>query len=99
MYTKNNIAYPDNPAPEIEVCGIRAYDNHKLWLRFNTGEQKIFDFTPYLDKPVYAPLADIEVFKGVYIDYGVPVWLDGEIDISPEMLYENGVSTDTTNIA
>lgn len=50
----------------------------------------MFDFKPLLEKPAYAALKDIDVFKGVYIDYGIPVWNDGDIDISPEYLYENG---------
>jgi hypothetical protein len=33
----------------------------------------------------------MSVFKGVYIDYGVPVWNDGDIDIAPETLYEQSV--------
>jgi hypothetical protein len=31
------------------------------------------------------------------VDYGVPVWLDGEIDIAPEILYTDSVPTDITN--
>ena len=34
---------------------------------------------------------DIELFKQCYIDYGAVTWLDGEIDISPEELYNKGV--------
>ena len=41
--------------------------------------------------PEFAPLADINIFKGVYIDYGVPVWNDGDIDIAPETLYEQSI--------
>lgn len=63
-------------------------EDFKLWLRFSTGETKIFDVKPLLDLPVFKPLSDPEVFKGVYIDYGVTVWNDGEIDIAPETLYE-----------
>ena len=39
-------------------------------------------------------LAEPDVFKSVYIDYGVPVWKDGEIDIAPETLYEQGEAED-----
>ena len=73
---------------------MRPLKNHKLWVRFNTGEAKIFDFTGLLNSPGFLPLKDKEVFNSVYIDYGVTVWNDGDIDIAPEYLYENGQSID-----
>ena len=54
------------------------------------------DFTPLLKTPAFAPLADEEVFRSVYIDRGVTVWNDGEIDIAPEFLYEHGVDVTET---
>lgn len=92
MYIVNGIAYAGEPAPTIKVSGVRPLDNHKLWVRFNTGETKIFDFNPLLDSPAFAPLKDESVFRSVYIDYGVTVWKDGEIDIAPETLYQQGVA-------
>ena len=92
MYIKNGIAYAGELAPIIKVCGVRPLENHKLWLRFNNGEIKIFDFAPLLTMPAFAPLSDENLFREVYIDYGVTVWNDGDIDIAPEMLYEKGVS-------
>lgn len=32
---------------------------------------------------------DEHTFAGVYIDYGVTVWNDGDIDIAPEYLYRH----------
>lgn len=91
MYVIDGIAYAGEKSPELLVCGVRPMDDHMLWVRFNNGETRIFDFTPLLNTPAFAPLADDNVFKGVYIDYGIPVWNDGDIDIAPEMLYSNGV--------
>ncbi len=90
MYVIDGIAYAGEAEPVLKVCGVRPMDGYKLWVRFNTGEAKIFDFKALLDMPAFAPLSDKAVFDGVYIDYGVPVWKDGEIDISPEMLYDKG---------
>ena len=64
----------------------------RAWVRFNTGEAKAFDFTPLLASKAFAPLADPAAFAGVCIGHGVPVWNGGEIDISPELLYEQGES-------
>lgn len=94
MYIIDGVAYAGEPAPVLRVCGVRPLENFRLWARFSTGEAKVFDFKPLLDSPGFAPLSDPEVFKSVYIDYGVPVWKDGEIDIAPETLYENGSETD-----
>jgi hypothetical protein len=94
MYISDGIAYAGEQTPVVKVSGVRPLKDHKLWLRFNTGEARVFDFTPLLAQPVFAPLADPDVFNGVYIDYGVTVWNDGDIDIAPEFLYENSVSAD-----
>lgn len=95
MYIKNGIAYADTNETVIEVRGVRPLADHRLWVRFNTGEAKIYDFTPLLDGPVFSQLKDEEVFKSVYIDYGVTVWKDGEIDIAPEELY-TGIAAEAT---
>lgn len=73
LYRVNGIAYAGEEAPMLKVNGVRPLENYKLWIRFNTGEARIFDFTPLLSKPAFAPLADMSVFRGVYIDYGIPV--------------------------
>ena len=92
MYIKDGIAYAGEQAPAIKVSGVRPLDDFRLWVRFNTGEAKVSDLKPLLDTPAFAPLADKAVFDGVYIDYGVTVWNDGEIDIAPEALYKDGVA-------
>lgn len=91
MYIVNGIAYAGDNKPAIKVSGVRPLDDYILWVRFNTGEAKFFDFKSLLSTPAFAPLADKKVFDSVYIDYGVAVWNDGDIDIAPEKLYEDGV--------
>ena len=77
MYISNGIAYAGEQEPVIKVCGVRPLPGHKLWLRFTTGETKVFDFNPLLKDAGFAPLKDEHTFAGVYIDYGVTVWNDG----------------------
>lgn len=89
MYIRDGIAYAEDLRPPLKVSGVRPLAGSKRWLRFNTGEARIFDFAPLLNDPGFRPLRDPEVFCGVYIDYGVPVWNDGAIDIAPEYLYAN----------
>lgn len=97
MYIIDGIAYAGEQAPAIKVSGVRPLPDHKLWLRFNTGEVKVFDFTPLLQDAAFAPLKDMDIFAGVYIDYGVTVWNDGDIDISPRYLYDHAITAE--NIA
>ena len=92
MYTKDGIAYAGEKAPAIKVSGIRPMENYVLWIRFSTGEARVFDLKPLLDSPAFAPLKDKAVFQGVYIDYGVAVWMDGDVDIAPEYLYQNSIA-------
>lgn len=99
MYIIDGIAYAGELKPAIKISGVKPMKNHKLWLRFNTGEAKIFDFKPLLNSPAFAPLADETVFNSVYIDYGVTVWNDGDIDIAPDLLYRDGVTVTETDIA
>ena len=90
MYIMDGIAYAGEEAPEIKLSGERPLEDHRLWVRFSTGEAKVFDFKPLLDTPAYSPLKDEAVFRQVYIDYGAACWNDGDIDISPERLYAEG---------
>lgn len=92
MFIKDGIAYAGETAPAIKVSGIRPMEDFLLWIRFSTGEAKVFDFKPLLNSPAFAPLQDESVFRGVYIDYGVAVWMDGDVDIAPEYLYRNSIS-------
>lgn len=94
MYIKDSVVYAGEEASMLKVNGVRPLDDHKLWLRFNTGETKVFDFTPLLSMPAFVPLSDMDIFRGVYIDCGVPAWNDGDIDIAPETLYEQSVSVE-----
>ena len=99
MYIRDGIAYAGESDPIIKVSGVRPLADHQLWIRFSTGEIKIFDFGPLLSQAAFAPLADESVFRQVYIDYGVTVWQDGNIDIAPEILYAQGQSVEEENSA
>lgn len=92
MYIVNGIAYAGEKTIILHVIGVRALNDFCLWVRFNNNEVKIFDFKPLLKTPAFASLADPDIFNSVYIDYGIPTWNDGKIDIAPEMLYKNGES-------
>ncbi len=90
MFIENGVAYAGEQKKPVLVSGVRPLSDHRLWVRFSTGEIKIVDMRPMLDFPAFQPLKETSIFNGVYIDYGVCVWQDGEIDIAPEYLYDHG---------
>lgn len=95
MYIIDDVAYAEDSRPALRVCGVRPLPNHRLWVRFNNGNAKEVDFTPILNDPAFIPLQDEKVFSRAYIDFNTVVWNDGEIDISPDWLYKNGVTVDS----
>lgn len=97
MYIVDGIAYAGEKTPSIKVKSVRPLDGYKLWLRFSTNEEKVFDLTPLLEMPVFAPLKDKALFNNVYVDLGVPVWMNGEIDLAPEKLYAEGIPVQIDN--
>ena len=92
MYIINGIAYAGDYDEPLSVISVRALEDYTLWLRFSTGETKTFNFTPLLCASGFQPLKDKLLFESVYVEYGIPVWNNGEIDIAPEYLYQNGVN-------
>jgi len=91
MHIINGIAYSDDHSQPITVISVRALEDYTLLLRFSTGETKTFNFAPLLNTGGFQPLRDENLFKTVYVEFGIPVWNNGEIDVAPEYLYQNGV--------
>ena len=79
MYEMNGIVYAGERELALKVKSVRAMADFELWVRFSTGDEKIFDFKPLLNDPCFKPLSDAKVFNSVYVDYGIPVWMDGNI--------------------
>ena len=94
MYIINDIAYAGEKEKPIKICGVRPLNDYKLWLRFNNGEARIYDCKPLMQSPAFQPLKDPAVFRDVYIDYGVVVWMDGDLDVAPEAMYRDSVAQD-----
>jgi hypothetical protein len=91
MFIKNGIAYAGESKPVTTIIDIQALDNYQLKVQFSTGETKIFDSAGLLEGPVFKPLKDKTVFNSVHLSHGAPCWLDGAIDIDPELIYEDGI--------
>ena len=89
MFFSNGFVYGGTPAEMMKVTKVKPLDDMMLLLTFNSGEQRLYDASQLLDYPLFQPLSDKEVFAHLELDHGVVTWLDGELDISPESMYEN----------
>lgn len=70
----------------IKVTAVKALDNYQLELSFNTGETRVFDVSPYLDKGIFTELRDPSYFGTVRLAFGSIAW-PNEQDFGPESLY------------
>ncbi len=68
------------------VKSIQFKDDYCLLLTFENGEKRIFDLKPYFDKPVFARLKNVALFKTARVVSGSVEW-QGEIDLSYDTLY------------
>ena len=75
-----------------EVVQANYVDGYRIAVLFNDGVKKIVDFTSLLKRnmPVFKPLENIDLFKKFTVTDTLE-WDNGNIDIAPEYLYENGV--------
>ena len=75
-----------------EVVQANYVDGYRIAVLFNDGVKKIVDFTNLLKRnmPVFKPLENIDLFKKFTVTDTLE-WDNGNIDIAPEYLYENGV--------
>lgn len=72
----------------VRAISVEPLDDYKLLVLFSTGERRVFDVKPLIDLPIFAPIRNHSIFKTASVGFGTVVWFDGDIDISPESLYE-----------
>jgi hypothetical protein len=69
------------------VTKVVTRDDYQLLVTFSTGEIKLFDARPYLEKGVFTKLKNPDIFKQAYVAYDTVCW-PGDLDIAPETLYD-----------
>lgn len=77
--------------PVWVVKSVKALPDFNLFITFESGEKKLFDFKPYLKFKINEPLKNPSVFEKVYADGTSIAWSD-DLDFCPETLYEKGVT-------
>jgi len=89
MYIKDGICYAGELVPSIEVSEIKNLDSGMMLVTFSTGEVRLFDVISLASKgSAFAPLLKEENRKTAKITFGFVSWMNGEIDIAPETMYE-----------
>ena len=63
MVENNGIVFAGEAKTPIQVSTVSVLPNYKLLLKFNTNEEKIFDFKELLNDPCYLPLKDESILK------------------------------------
>jgi hypothetical protein len=76
------------------VTQVIVRDSYRLELTFDTGETRIFDATPYLQRGAFEKLKDPALFRQAYVDYGTVCW-PGDLDIAPETLYDRSCAVES----
>jgi len=71
-----------------KAIDVKPLENYMLLIKFDNGEEKIFDVKPYLSHKVFIELKNIELFKTVKIGGLSIEWANG-VDICPDELYNN----------
>jgi len=80
-----------------KLIEIKSIEENKLEIKFETGEVKIFDVSPYMKGKWFEELFDKEYFKTVHIinnGYGIE-WENGQ-DIAPHEIYDLSIPMNKT---
>ncbi len=76
--------------PLLDIVHVEARSDHTLWLKFETGERRIFDMKLYLDPKPFHGLVALPLFRQARVEQGTVVW-PGNLDIAPETLLSRSV--------
>ena len=71
------------------VKQVETLSDYTLLLTFQNGERKSYDVKPLLKIPMYRNLE--KVFSAATVQFGTVVW-PGDLDISPDTLYLQGIT-------
>ena len=72
------------------VIRVIPQEDYRLELWFRTGEHRLFDARPYLNRGVFQRLQDSELFKQAFVALDTVCW-PGDLDIAPETLFDRSI--------
>lgn len=80
------------------VIRVVPRNDFSLELWFSTGDHRLFDARPYLNRGVFVKLQDIALFKQAVVSLDTVCW-PGDLDIAPETLYDRSIAVDVQQSA
>lgn len=69
----------------VRVAAAEYVSRYRLRLKFNDGDERTVDFSPWLRGPVFEPLREMREFKKFFVSGGTVCWPNGA-DLAPETL-------------
>jgi len=88
------------PAAPWRIQAVSVLPNYRLAVTFRDGLIGVADFSAIgttANPGIYAPLADIDFFAQVKVEFGVLTWPNGA-DIDPTWLHESLVADKTWSV-
>lgn len=74
-----------------DIIEVRALDKYYIYLKFKTGEEKVYDMTEHIQKiKYYKNLKNREYFINIQPRGDTVEWKNGE-DVAPENLYYESI--------
>lgn len=75
--------------PDWAIIDVVSDDNYVLTITFITGEKKLYDCKPIIEKfKVFEPLKNLGFFKRVRAGYDCVMWNE-KLDLAAETLYSD----------
>ena len=71
----------------VWVTRAEYVEGYEIALSFSDGSSGMVNLKRYLDKPIFEPLNDVELFKRFKLGSWTLEWENGA-DFAPEFLYE-----------
>lgn len=71
----------------LSIVDVKPLENYQLLLKFENGEEKIFDVNPYLEIGKFQELKDEKLFKTVRVSFDSIEW-NNQLDLDPKLLYQ-----------
>lgn len=80
-----------------DIIKVKALDRYNIYLKFENGEEKIYDMTEHINKIKYfSKLKNREYFEKITIRGDTIEWASGE-DVAPEKLYYESIQISEYN--